>query len=167
MRARIANPRYREGILENRTKHSGKNKDGETVDKGYSLNFGNKSEEAREVFEFLASKTKVEFSIVDIGSPGSEAVGNSVVSTSYNEENEPIGAILAEKASRGGGLIRYDHSHPYYDAQEANQSPSDYYYKKRINENTQNLINNPGKKPNVKYTIPKLNVYHQFKYIDF
>jgi RHS repeat-associated protein len=77
-------------------------------EEGGSLNFGENDSQAREVFEFLADNTDVEWSIFKTSQ---EFFGNKTsVNTSHDHESEQIGATLANAQAKD--LIYLDHSHP-------------------------------------------------------
>ncbi|WP_367390183.1 RHS repeat-associated core domain-containing protein [Lewinella sp. LCG006] len=86
------------------------NKGGENELTGSVINFGENEEEARNVFEFAAENTDVEWSLFTTENNG---LIRSMVTTSFEEDQERLGASLAKE--NASGLLYHDHSHPRSD----------------------------------------------------
>lgn len=146
------------GVLDNKQDLSMKDSKNNAV-KGYSLDFGKNQSEAKNVFEFLADKVNVEFSLITISNPENASNQKSMILTSQIEDRDYFGADLANKYSKSGFLKEHTHSHPYYDGPGA--SNADQRFRSVIDQNIKNLKETT---PNKKINEPKFNVYHGFKY---
>jgi len=148
------------GVLDNKKDLEGTvyTKFGQKDIKGYRLDFGTNTSEAKSVFEFLAKNVNREFSNVTYNSLNSSGKYSSIFTT-FSEDSETFGARFATRLSNSGLLIEHNHSHPYHDLGEG--SNSDKSFKKEI---LNNISSYNERNPDKKSVIPTFNVYFNYKY---
>ena len=79
------------------------------------LNFGNNSNNATEVFEFLADNSDVEFSLLGLVSAENEhqtEADGYLITSSFNEEGDSWGSFIACTQSEENRMRSHTHSHP-------------------------------------------------------
>ncbi len=85
-----------------------------TVDDGhFFLNFGDNSDNATEVFEFLADNASVEFSLIGIAKdPLNDNPDRFYLSTSFQLDGDSFGSDYACRASSKNHMRSHTHNHP-------------------------------------------------------
>ena len=79
----------------------------------FRLEFGDDSKNATEVFEFLADNANVEFSLIGLANdPSDENANRFILTTSFENDGDSYGSLLACSASSDNKMRSHSHNHP-------------------------------------------------------